>query len=64
MVRMGEVHLLMVVVLLRGRGRPSSLRTTASSPRTPPLQAAVVTRYAPSPTGALHLGGLRTALYK
>jgi glutamyl-tRNA synthetase len=36
---------------------------TTSAPPNPPLQAPVRTRFAPSPTGYLHVGGARTALY-
>jgi len=38
--------------------------TTASTPKTfVPLPEKIRTRFAPSPTGYLHIGGLRTALY-
>lgn len=35
----------------------------ASSPSAPPIPTGVRVRFAPSPTGALHVGGARTALY-
>ena len=37
--------------------------TSSSSSSHDPPRAAVRVRYAPSPTGSVHLGGLRTALY-
>lgn len=43
-----------------GRTRPSPLFSPSLLPR--PLMTTLL-RFAPSPTGALHLGGLRTALY-
>ena len=36
---------------------------TAGAPAAPPPAPAVITRFAPSPTGYLHLGGARTALF-
>lgn len=41
-------------------GTPSATPSTAAAPVT---GSAVVTRFAPSPTGFLHLGGARTALF-
>ena len=41
-------------------GTPSTTSSTAAGPVT---GSAVVTRFAPSPTGFLHLGGARTALF-
>lgn len=44
----------------------SSSADSTSTPSTsspPPLPGSVRVRYAPSPTGSMHLGGLRTALY-
>jgi glutamyl/glutaminyl-tRNA synthetase len=37
--------------------------TTQTPPQSEVKRAVVRTRYAPSPTGYLHLGGLRTALF-
>ena len=39
------------------------LAPSSTSSSAPPGRKRLVTRYAPSPTGGLHLGGLRTALY-
>ena len=41
----------------------SMTATLTSSTSPPPSLSPVRARYAPSPTGSLHLGGLRTALY-
>src|ERR1700729_1860118 len=45
----------------RGR-RTVALFSAGASARRPPMSA-IVTRFAPSPTGFLHIGGARTALF-
>src|SRR3954447_5188691 len=42
---------------------PPSPRISSSSRRIAPMSSPVVTRFAPSPTGFLHIGGGRTALF-
>ena len=46
-------------------GQRGKLRSTIPAPRLPPFPVTVTvrTRFAPSPTGFLHVGGARTALY-
>ena len=37
--------------------------TSAETPARPGMTDPIVTRFAPSPTGFLHIGGARTALF-
>jgi len=45
------------------QGQTPALQTTLDSLDNAPVHGKVVTRFAPSPTGLLHIGGIRTALY-
>src|SRR5215467_4541109 len=49
--------------LLRSVGFPYHGAMSTSASATPQLPGRVVTRFAPSPTGELHLGNARTALF-
>lgn len=42
---------------------PRALATLSAVPRDGPMRPEVRTRFAPSPTGFLHVGGMRTALF-
>lgn len=50
------------MLLFRGRIL-RSFRASASSSPPPPSTGAIRVRFAPSPTGNLHVGGARTALF-
>lgn len=51
------------MLLLRGRMFRRSFRVSASSSSSPAAAESIRVRFAPSPTGNLHVGGARTALF-